>query len=305
MNENELERSLRSWHRARVDADERAPIGLRSSLALIPQAAPAPGRPFDRPRFVLLAAALLTALLVGGAIGVGSGLIRLPSLVIVNPSPIPTPSESPLETAIPFVPRPGTLESGTYRMLGPSSGAESTGWPSAVIVTVPSGWYAQSEARGAGLLGGRYPSGNATAELNFGSVGNVLGDPCSSGGSGGNIVQPIGPSVEDLVSALKSLPVLEISEPVDVTLDGFSAKRMEIAHPVGEAGCAYLELWLTPPARGESWSVRSREGWRTTLWILDVQGLRFVVIASYDQRANVPDLVAEMQQMVDSIDIQP
>jgi Kelch motif/Galactose oxidase, central domain len=95
MNENELERSLRSWHRATIDPNERAPIELRTSLVAISQVAAPQARFFDRPRFGLLAAALLAALLLGGAIGLGSGLIRLPSLLIVIPSPTETLRETP------------------------------------------------------------------------------------------------------------------------------------------------------------------------------------------------------------------
>ncbi len=108
MTDDELELRLRTWYRAEVGAVEPAPIALHGSVASIPAAIPVRPRLFGgRRTLVLLAAALIAALIVGGVIAVGSGLVRLgpverapvpaPSAAAVaSPSAHPTPSSRPL-----------------------------------------------------------------------------------------------------------------------------------------------------------------------------------------------------------------
>ncbi len=81
MTEHELEQRLRAWYRAEVES-ATAPSALQASVAAIPAQLPYRARFFQtRRRFVLLAAtAMLAALLIGGAIAIGSGLLRLPWL---------------------------------------------------------------------------------------------------------------------------------------------------------------------------------------------------------------------------------
>lgn len=86
MNDHDLERRLRDFYRAEA-ADDGALGRLRSALVSIPDE-PARGiLPERRLLFVLIAAALLIALLVGSAIAVGSGLLRLSRVVEPTPSP--------------------------------------------------------------------------------------------------------------------------------------------------------------------------------------------------------------------------
>ncbi len=102
MTDRELEQRLRAWYGTEVGEDEIASLPLRSAVVSIPRVIPRPARRFGRGRGVaLLAAAAL--LLVGGALAAGSGLVRLPTLVL--PAPVPsqavvlTPSPAPIETS--------------------------------------------------------------------------------------------------------------------------------------------------------------------------------------------------------------
>jgi hypothetical protein len=81
MTEHEFEQQLRGFYRARADAGMAAPAVLREDVWSIPDEMPY-RRGFLGPRRtqVLLVAALLTALMVGGAIAIGAGLIRNPWL---------------------------------------------------------------------------------------------------------------------------------------------------------------------------------------------------------------------------------
>ena len=183
-------------------------------------------------------------------------------------------------------------------MRGP--GQSPAGWPGFVTVTVPDRWYASSALRGGGLV--RTENGGI-AQLNFSSVDNLVADPCADAvpARGPMLDPPVGPSVDELVAGLRSLPGLQFTEPVDVTLDGWEAKQLELTHP---ASCGDALLGLTPPDAGESWEIMSREGWHSTLWILDVHGLRFVVIAAYQLKPR-GDVLADLSGMVNSIDIEP
>ena len=80
MTEREFEQRLRNYYRAEADAAGRLPVELREGVLGIPDRMRTPIGFFQTRRgFVVLAAtAMLTALLLGVAIAIGSGLLRLP-----------------------------------------------------------------------------------------------------------------------------------------------------------------------------------------------------------------------------------
>ena len=80
MTEREFEQRLRGYYRAEVEAAGRLPVELREGVLGIPDRMPTPIGFFQTRRgFVLMAVtAMLTALLLGLAIAIGSGLLRLP-----------------------------------------------------------------------------------------------------------------------------------------------------------------------------------------------------------------------------------
>jgi WD40 repeat protein len=82
MTDDQLELRLRDWYRTEVPPDETAPTALRAMLTTIPHASARPHPRFASRRGVALlaAAALLTAAIVGGALLVGSGIVKLPSV---------------------------------------------------------------------------------------------------------------------------------------------------------------------------------------------------------------------------------
>ena len=224
-----------------------------------------------------------------------------------RPSVTPEPTrEVPFAVSGP-VSGPGTtaLEAGTYRMRGP--GESPAGWPSSVVVTVPDQWWGVSVLRGSGLAR-QHDDGSYMAQLTFNSVENLVADPCATPTPevgpmvrGPMLEPPVGSSVNDLVTGLRSLPELQFTEAVDVTLDGWEGKRLELTHPLP---CDDALIGLTPAVGGESWELSIQEGWATTLWILDVDGLRFVVMAAYDPRIPA-EVRMDITRMVTSIDIEP
>ena len=81
MTQRDLERRLREYYAAKSPLADTAPADLRAAVLNVPDAGVAPlGERTNRQLVVLLVAALLAALLVGAAIAIGSGLVRLPWL---------------------------------------------------------------------------------------------------------------------------------------------------------------------------------------------------------------------------------
>jgi hypothetical protein len=97
MTDHELDEGLRAWYRREVGEHERAPSALRVGVSAIPRTVPVKARFENRRTVLLAAAAILAALLIGGAITVGSGILRLGT---IQPSPsVPGPSPAAVPTA--------------------------------------------------------------------------------------------------------------------------------------------------------------------------------------------------------------
>lgn len=215
----------------------------------------------------------------------------VPSTRPASPTPMPLVAAQAAPQVM--VPEPGAvLEPGRYLMLGPSSGVAPAGWPQAVTVDIPGGWTQVPPTRGSGL------SMDPLAKLEFGSVGDFAADACDA--------PPVGPGVDDLVAALSSVEGLETTAPTAVTLAGFHGKRVEVTHLAGYRGCeGSRTLWWTlNDQRNEVWDVISIEGWQHWLWVLDVNGLRFLVHASFAPDAP-SDLQAQLLSMVNTVQIDP
>ena len=125
--------------------------------------------------------------------------------------------------------------------------------------------------------------------------GDLYSDPC--GGEPPPDI-PVGPTVGDFADALADHPLLEVTTPVDVTVGGYSGKYVDLQVPSDISGC-YQSYYPWEPglyAQGP--------GHRWHLWILDVDGVR-VVVQSTDYAGTSPQDQAELQAIVDSIQIEP
>src|SRR6185436_8748639 len=103
-----------------------------------------------------------------------------------------------------------------------------------LILTVPaSGWF----ANGGGnlyrdLIADRV--GPAFAEVlitPWWRARNLTADPCHW--SGGELDPPVGPTADDLATALVEQAAGNASAPTDVTVGGYPGKRVELSLPVG------------------------------------------------------------------------
>jgi hypothetical protein len=174
-----------------------------------------------------------------------------------------------------------------------------------VTFTVPDGW---------GVFQGmfvyneeaccpRFGPGPAVA---FMEVTKIYAEGCLVG-------PPVGPTVDDLVSALANVPGLNATAAVDVTVDGYAGKQIEFTvSDYNEDECRGnpYALWYGP---GDA-DIGFREMIRSTfdpnipnihnkLWILDVGGTRVVIHAySYpdtplhtQDRADLDEILASIQ----------
>jgi hypothetical protein len=128
---------------------------------------------------------------------------------------------------------------------------------------------------------------------------------------------PVGPTVDDLASALTDLPpFLVTSPPGDVTMYGYSGKHLGLTVPdipteVREGGthwtgCATdgsLTSWIAPPLSYAFYGYSS-PGQIEEFWILDVDGSRLVIEAGWFPDSS-PEDIAEMRALLDSIQIEP
>jgi hypothetical protein len=164
-------------------------------------------------------------------------------------------------------------------------------------VTVPSGWSKHPDdgfvtKRG---TGGLMAFGGA-------AVFNVYTDRCNWIGT----ELDTGSTVDDLAAAFATVWGSDASSPTDVTFGGYAGKQMVLTVPTdasfGSCDQAKYVVWGGPGADPDRWV--QGPGQILRLWILDIEGRRIVIEASHFPEASASDQ-AELQQMIDSLQIEP
>ena len=189
-----------------------------------------------------------------------------PSLTVPSTASIPasTPTSPPSATASPGVaPIPdGPLAAGIYRIpqWDTGCGERQPGCsPSpahdAVRVTllVPNGWEGVIGTIWLAEKGNGAPDG---AGLLVGRGAWLLTDPCTKAE---HAVPPdiaVGPTVDDFANAIADHPLLDATDPVDVTLAGYSGKYVELRVPADSPSARST----VPGTRGSSPRGRATSG---------------------------------------------
>ena len=145
------------------------------------------------------------------------------------------------------------------------------------------------------------------------TVTNLVTDACSGHGP---LDPPVGPTVDDLATALTQLAPFEVAAPpTDVTLLGYQGKHLELTVPdltvtgVGTqrrfSDCIDGELrsWISPLLGGAFVGYLGVPGSTEEFWILDVDGTRVVLVKLTSPDTPAQD-VAERDAMFDSISIE-
>ena len=236
----------------------------------------------------------------GVATGAATSPSQLSTPTASPPGPTPSPSKSPAPSAALFP--DGPLPAGSHSIqpfvgsgwlcMGQAGCTESAEDDSIrITLTVPDGW--------AGFEIGIVPSVERStppggAALLFMRGGWLWSELC--GDSGPDI--PTGTTVDEFVTALVDHPDLDVTSPVDVTLGGFAGQYLELRAPgnLTPSGCGYFVWEPGIYAQGPN------ALWR--IWVLDVDGVR-VVVRSDSFPGTSPQVQAQLQSIVDSIQIEP
>lgn len=164
-----------------------------------------------------------------------------------------------------------------------------------VTLTVPDGWAGIDGAVWLALEENSAPGG---AAMGFSRGSWLHSDPCLTSGFAPQPDVAVGPSVDDFANAIADHPLLEATDPVPVTLGGYSGTYVDLQLPTDLTGCeANYRPW-------EPGIYAQGPGHRWQLWILDVDGVRFVVVGM-DYAGTSAQHKAELEAIVQSIQIEP
>jgi hypothetical protein len=196
----------------------------------------------------------------------------------LSSSPSPDPAQSPRTlTFRPFVapgddPRDDTIQ---------------------VTFDVPRSWE-RWEDSGAFVDTNQPPSGAAVL---FFRPNGLFSEPCRPAGDEAAADISVGPLVDDLVTALVDHPSLDVTAPADVTLAGYSGQYLDLTIPDDISDCDTYR-----PLDGHIYAQGPGHRWH--MWVLDVDGVR-VLVESSDYAGTPPQRLAEVQAILDSLEITP
>jgi hypothetical protein len=244
-------------------------------------------------RIAAVAVAALMATGCGTGQGVASATLPLPSVATRTPTTAsPAPSTSPSPRLAPAMPA-GDLEPGATYALDLEGGQ-------GLLLTVPAPgwfsidtWFLGKNETGADLF--------SMTLLPY-RVANVYANPCHWLSSARR--PPVGPTVDDLAAALVEQEGPKGLPPTVVTVGGYSGKKVELSIPsdVDTDTCDEGDFgrW-SPTADPEHYGPFTYgRGQHDTVYIIDVDGIRWVIDTNYLPGTSAASL-AELEQLITSI----
>ena len=203
---------------------------------------------------------------------------------IGGPDASTDPSSSPVEsspsadaTPTPF-PEPAD-EGGSFQI--------SEEFPVDLTFHFPAGWSGCSPTPLEQAICGT----NGTS-VGFMIVDNVVADPCVDVG----LDPPVGPTVDDLASAIAGLEGFEATAPVDVIVDGHPGKELTLtAPPYQEVTCSLFTWGNSLRTNGVGAGEVNR------IRIVDVDGVRVLIAAAYFPNGDEPDIPADTLAILDAV----
>jgi hypothetical protein len=100
----------------------------------------------------------------------------------------------------------------------------------------------------------------------------------------------VGPTVNDLAGALRRQPVLHVTKPVPVTLDGYRGLYLEVTIPEAVDADSCVDDRVSLFESGGPDGYIGQDGYLGRWWILDVNGQRMVVMPQCDTGCTKDDL---------------
>jgi hypothetical protein len=243
-------------------------------------------------RIAIAAAAVLAVAIVGYNVLPRMSGPGVPTIAPTQPSTV-SPTATPSATVPPMPAEGVSLSPGRYSIRVPDADVRA-------FLTVEDGW-----------TSGSYFIMNPPAfskQVSFWTIANVYRDICdiATGGlpTASDLPIPaVGPTVDDLVAALDAQVNTDMSPAVDVTVGGYSGKRVAMVisdpydHCFGES--EFRPMWVDAagePQRG------LQPGDPDTLWIVDVAGRRVVIVTNIQD--SDPDAPASVAAVIDSIEFE-
>lgn len=225
-------------------------------------------------RWGLVAAVVIGAVIIGGALFFGDG---------VNVGGPPDPTQPPSEAAGPSPTGPTDFAAVTPGRLEPGDYAFTHIEGIQVVFTVTAGWEKNPPDDVVWSID------DEKATMSALTIYNLYNDPCQP--ELGLQAPPVGPTANDLATALGSVPGLEVSAPTSITTtDGVSGLRLRYVPPGDFLDCNGGDIQLAP-------EMLAPTGDRpVTIDIYDVDGTRVVIAANYTDARDV-----QLDQMLNSI----
>jgi hypothetical protein len=238
-------------------------------------------------KLALAAAAVVVAALLGIQFLVPGANIGGPDLPDASDSGVLVPSTAPRA-----LPPSGELEPGTYLVSRPD-------WtPVPFSITVPAGWTTDIN----GFIR-KHEGEQQELMLTPWMVTHVYTDACQWDGS----LIEVGGTTEEMAAALAEQGARVVAGPVDVTLGGYPAKRIELSVPtdIDVASCDHGEMRSWPSsATDETEGWVPRPGQTDVIYLIDVDGARVLIGTTRGPEAFDED-VAQLDAIITSIRISP
>jgi hypothetical protein len=191
------------------------------------------------------------------------------------PTAEPPPSADPTATpAAQATPGPGT-----FRV--------SDGFPVDATFDYPPGW---SDCSDTPLEQGVCRGDGAGLSLMI--IDNVVADPCIDQG----LDPPVGPTIDDLATAIAGLPGFDATVPIDITVDGHPAKELTVTAPGPAEATCNLFTWSN--------SLRTNgvgAGEVNRLRIVDVDGVRVLIALAFFPASDEPEIPADTLAILDAV----
>ncbi len=241
-----------------------------------------------------LKAAIALAAVVAVAF-VGYNLMPRSGGIGGTPTTAPTIAPTPSPIPVPTAPR-GSLDAGTYRIDDPSLTAVP------FTFTVPDGWVSREHA----VINKGQDTPGEVSFYPF-NVTHIYSDACTSDG----VLAAIGPTPDDLVQALVDQGGSDASTPVDVTVGGYPATRIDMSIPAAldlgtcrHAPDLLLQIWADEAEESFFAIPAERRDQVFPVYIVDVDGTRAVFLPSQQAEATAAD-IAELESVLASITFVP
>jgi hypothetical protein len=276
--DRDLEHALRTWMRDEEPESADAVIDrVATELPTLSQRSPTW---WAVQRIGALTAAAVVV--VAAWIGVGTVLTGGDGLGGPPPASVPDASPQVLGDALP------PLEPGTYSL--------DSNFPVALTFEVPAGFDScliDPHEQGVCALTGA----GQDAGVTFVIVDNLVDDPCSAAPAPAD--PPIGPTVDDLVQALSSMPGFSATPVQTAVIDGRSARTFTLTAALASEcpGAGFSgDTWIVSSVRTNGVG----PGERNELFVVEVQGERLMIAIAY--QLNTPTWAVEaMREIVATV----